>query len=101
MRMKLENAVAYLAGHNKRAEEHPLVGPLFECDVEMGLGPVEIDECGQDDGHFYFCPDKHVVDHGCEGRSFVSSRDGTAAAGMRRAVESKVDSLDDGVNQVV
>lgn len=68
--------------------------------MEMGLGPVEIDECGQDDGHFYFCPDEHVVDHGCEGRSFVSSRDGAAAAGMRRTVESKIDSLDDSVNKV-
>jgi len=65
--------VAYLAGGDKRAKEDPLVGPLFECDVEMGLGPVEIDECGQDRGHFYFGPDEDVVDHGCECRSFVSS----------------------------
>jgi len=94
------NCYAYLAGHNKRTKEHPLVGPLFEGNVEVGLRPIEVDECGQDDGHFYFCPDEHVVDHGREGRSFVSSRDGTAAAGMRRTVESKVDGLDDGVNQV-
>ena len=71
--MWIECRNAYLAGRNKRAKEHPLVGPLFECDVEMGLGPVEIDECGQYDWHFYFGPDENVVDHGRECGSFVPS----------------------------
>jgi len=92
--------IEILAGGDKCAKEDPLVGPLFECDVEMGFGPVKIDECGQDGGYFYFGSDEDVVNHGCKCRSFVSSRDGAATAGMRRTVEGKVDSLDDGVNQV-
>jgi hypothetical protein len=92
--------IQVLARDDEGAKEYSFVGPLFECDVEVGLGPVEIDECGQDDRHFYFGPDEDVVDHGRECRSFVPPRDGTAAAGMRRAIESKVDSLDDRVDEV-
>jgi len=73
VQMRFMFRMAYLAGDDKRAKEDPLIGPLFECDVEMGLGPVEIDECGQDGGYFYFGPDEDVVDHGCECQSFVSS----------------------------
>jgi len=35
--------------------------------VEVGLGPVKIDEGGQDDGQFNFSPVKDVVDQGGEG----------------------------------
>jgi hypothetical protein len=58
--------IQVLACDNEGAKEYPFVGPLFECDVEVGLGPVEVDECGQDDRHFYFGPDKDVTDHGGE-----------------------------------
>jgi hypothetical protein len=47
---------AYFAGNDDSAQENPFVGPLFESDVEMGLGPVEIDKGGQYDGNFNFCP---------------------------------------------
>lgn len=57
---------AYLAGDDKRAKEDSLVGPLLERDVEMGFGPVEVDEGGQDGGYFYFCADEDVADHGRE-----------------------------------
>jgi hypothetical protein len=36
----------------------------------MGLGPIEIDKGGQDDGKFYFSPCDDVVDHGTEGSPF-------------------------------
>jgi hypothetical protein len=61
---------AYFAGNDDSAQENPFVGPLFESDVEMGLGPVEIDKGGQYDGDFNFCPRKDIVDHDTEGRPF-------------------------------
>ena len=58
-----DEMLAYLACDDEGAKEYSFVGPLFECDVEVGLGPIEIDERGQDDRHFYFGPDEDVVDH--------------------------------------
>jgi len=55
--------IQVLARNDERAKEYPFVGPLFECYVEMGLGPVEVDECGQDDWDFNFGPSEDVVDH--------------------------------------
>jgi hypothetical protein len=72
--------IQVLARDNERAKEHPFIGPLFECYVEMWLGPVEVDKGGQYDGHFYFSPKEDVLDHSRERRSFISSRGSTATA---------------------
>lgn len=54
---------AHLASNDEGAKEYPLIGPLFEGDVEMGPGPVEIDEGGQDNRDFYFGTSEDVIGH--------------------------------------
>ena len=39
----------YLVGKNESTEEDALVGPLLERDLDVGLGPVDVDE-GDKDG---------------------------------------------------
>ena len=40
---------AHLVRKDECAEEDPLIGPLLERDLNVGLGPVDVDE-GNEDG---------------------------------------------------
>jgi hypothetical protein len=61
---------AYFTRYDEGTKKYTFISPLFEGDVEMGLGPVEIDEGGQDDRHFYFGSSEDIIDHGGKCRSF-------------------------------
>jgi hypothetical protein len=93
---------AYLAGSDKCAQEYAFIGPLFEGNVEMRFCPVQVDKGGQYDGKFYFSPSEDIVDHNSEGWALWMSRKRSPPGGMWGwgAVESKVDSLDNGIDKM-
>jgi hypothetical protein len=93
---------AYFAGDDNRAQEYAFIGPLFEGNVEMGFCPVQVDKAGQHDRKFNFSPGEDIVDHSTEGWALGVPRERSAPGGMWGwgAVESMVDSLDDGIDKV-
>lgn len=51
----------YLVRDNEGAEEDALAGPLLECDLEMGLGAVDVGKGDEEGGDL----DLGLVDHVC------------------------------------
>lgn len=55
--------IQIFAGYDEGAKEYTFICPLLEGDVEVRLGPVQIDKGSEDDGHFDLSASDNVVDH--------------------------------------
>lgn len=63
---ELQPTATHLRSNNKSTEENTFASPFLECDVEMGLGALEIDKGREDNWHLNLCAFDHVVDAGSE-----------------------------------
>ena len=59
---EVEREMTYLVSEDECAKEDTLIGPLLQCNLEMGLGPVDVDEGDEESWDLDLCLLDDVVD---------------------------------------
>jgi hypothetical protein len=94
-------AETYFGSTHECAEEHPLQCPLLEGDVEMGLGPVDVDEGGEDHGCGDLCTGEDVRDKGGEGSELGLVGRWASPRGRGQSPHGIVDCVCDDFNHIL
>lgn len=100
--------IQVLASNDERAKENTFAGPLLECNLEVGLGAVDVHESDQERRDRHLCASEDIGRKGGERAVVGVAREGPPTLGRGRTPHCIVDCvchsvddiLDDGPGQL-
>jgi len=91
----------YLASNDERAKENTFAGPLLECNLEVGLGAVDVHESDQERRDRHLCASEDIGHKGGERAVVGVAREGPPTLRRGRTPHCIVDCVCHSVDDIL